>query len=100
MSYFPTPTTKDLSILDPELRGIIQLLPDTAETAKKAETVVAFMRAIPPRPHHHPEVDKVDLLVSTEDAAPDQPPTSVRLYIPRKAVKEKGKLPAVVWSVS
>lgn len=100
MTYYrPTPTAKDLGILDPELRGIISLLPDTVETAETSDVVVNFMRAIPPRPHSDPEIEKKDIHVSTADAPRDQPPTAVRLYIPRNAVV-KGPVPVVLWSVS
>jgi acetyl esterase len=100
MPYIPNPTTKDLSILDPEVRGVIQILPSTIENAETPQVAINFMRAAPPRPHQHPEVDKVDLLVSHDHAKPEQPPTSVRIYLPRKAIQEHGKLPVVLWSVS
>ncbi|EGN92174.1 hypothetical protein SERLA73DRAFT_191521 [Serpula lacrymans var. lacrymans S7.3] len=94
---YPVAATKDLSILHPGLHPIITLLPDTLETAKTADVVVNFMRAVPPRPHEDPEIIKKDIQVSMDDAPPEQPPTTVRLYIPKREIT-KGLLPVVIWS--
>lgn len=99
MSYNTTPTTKDLSILDPELRGIISFLPTTSEAATDPQTVVNYMRAIPAPPHDDPNIVKKEILISPPDALPEQPPTSVRIFIP-KELEGKGPLPVVLWSVS
>lgn len=98
-SFILCPTTDDLSILDPDLRGVVALLPETNETAESSEVVVQFMRSIPPRPHEDPNIVKKDILVSLEDAAPDQPPTSLRVYMPRNA-SPHDRLPVLLWSVS
>ncbi|KAF4576274.1 hypothetical protein EYR40_000514 [Pleurotus pulmonarius] len=96
-SFIPCPTTDDLSILDPDLRGVVALLPKTNETAESSEVVVQFMRSIPPRPHEDPNIVKKDILVSLGDAAPDQPPTSLRVYMPRNA-SPHDRLPVLLWS--
>ncbi|KAJ8517143.1 hypothetical protein ONZ45_g5620 [Pleurotus djamor] len=97
--HIPCETTSDLSILEPDLRGVIALLPSTNETATNADTVVRFMRAIPPRPHDDPDITKIDIMVSVPDADPDQPATALRVYIPRQAAPHD-LLPVLLWSAS
>lgn len=95
MTYVPTPTTDDLTILAPEFRDFIASFPNTIETATCAETVVKFMRAIPPRPHVEPRVSKRDIQVSVSSGA-SGPPTTVRLYTPRNG---DGPFPVLLWMV-
>lgn len=94
--YIPTPTTTDLRCLDPELRDFVSIFPQTIENARRAQVVVDFMRAIPPRPHEYPDVIKKDVYLSAPTADISQPPTAVRLFIPIRA-SEEGPLPVVMW---
>ena len=113
--YYPGPTTPNLSILDPELRLFINVFPPTNETATEPETVVEFMRAIPPRPHIEERVDKVEVTVSVEgfkgwsipgtNTIEEQPPTTIRVWIPNEKSgskrREKGeKFPVLIFMVS
>ncbi|ETW77096.1 hypothetical protein HETIRDRAFT_460520 [Heterobasidion irregulare TC 32-1] len=95
-SYLPTPTTKDLSILEPEFRDFIGNFPDTTETAETGDVVVNFMRSIPPRPHNDPRVIKQDIQVSSPNAPSTQPPVNVRVYSP-KDVDPARPLPVLLW---
>lgn len=97
-SYLPTPTTKDLSILEPEFRDFIGNFPDTTETAETGDVVVNFMRSIPPRPHDDPRVIKQDIQVSSPNAPSTQPPVNVRVYSP-KDVDPARPLPVLLWMV-
>ncbi|TFK53231.1 alpha/beta-hydrolase [Heliocybe sulcata] len=91
----PTPTTTDLRRVDPELREFVSIFPKTVERAQRAQVVVDFMRAIPPRPHDSAGVIKKDVYLSAGTANLSQPPTAVRLYIPIRA--EGRPLPVVMW---
>ncbi|KZT22920.1 alpha/beta-hydrolase [Neolentinus lepideus HHB14362 ss-1] len=95
-AYIPTPTTTDLRCVDPELREFVSIFPKTVESARNAQVVVDFMRAIPPRRHENPGVTTKDVYVSAGTAELWQAPTAVRLYMPNRGCSE-GPLPVVMW---
>lgn len=100
MSYVPTPTVDDLSILCPDLRDFIASFPKTIETATSARAAMKAMRSIPPpRPYDNPNLDRLDLQISSPNASLDQPPVTVRIWKP-KSGGEKEPLPCVLWMVS
>lgn len=100
MPYVHTPTVDDLSILCPDLRDFIASFPKTIENATSARAAKKAMRSIPPpRPYDNPNLDRLDLQISSPNAPLDQPPVTVRIWRPKSGDEEK-PLPCVLWMVS